>query len=136
MTKPVTRAHLRKGPAPKLPPADAVARVAALAAVGLPVRGVAASLGTSADTLRRWMSEDPELAEAFEVGRELERQALHAALYKAATKNGDKIAAMFLLKARHGYREGEKTDAAQQPTVVINLPGATPLANFRVIDHE
>lgn len=135
MTKRLARQHLRKGPAPKTPPADCASRILTLAADGFSVRGVAAGLNTSADVLRRWMKDDPELAEAFEQGREQERHTLHNMLYRQATEKGNATAAMFLLKARHGYREGEITEASSRVNIVLNLPAATPLAEFRVIEH-
>jgi lambda repressor-like predicted transcriptional regulator len=107
MTKPVNRPYKKRGRAPKVPPANAARRIAALAASGHSVIGIARGLGTSPDTLRRWLDEDPALAEALAHGREAERLTLHNALYRAARK-GNIIAAMFLLKARHGYREGDQ----------------------------
>lgn len=99
------------------------------------MRGVAAGLGTSADTLRRWFGEDPELQEAFERGRERERYALHNVLYRQAIEKGNATAAMFLLKARHGYREGDQPAEGNRVNITFSLPAATPLAEFEVIEH-
>jgi len=57
----------------KLPQKDAAAQITALAADGFSMRGIAVRLGTSFDTLRRWLDERPDLQEAFDNGRENER---------------------------------------------------------------
>lgn len=136
MTRPLTRPHRKRGPKPKEAPGNAADRIEALAADGFSMRGVAAGLGTSADTLRRWFDEQPELQEAFERGRERERHTLHNALYRAATELGNMTAAMFLLKSRHGYREGDQADAANRVSINFTLPAAMPLDAFRIIDHD
>ena len=136
MTRPLTRPHLKRGPKPKEAPGNAADRIEALAADGFSIRGVAAGLGTSADTLRRWFDEQPDLQEAFERGRERERHALHNALYRAATELGNMPAAMFLLKARHGYREGDQADVANRVSINFTLPAAMPLDAFRTISHD
>jgi hypothetical protein len=66
------------------------------------------------------------------VGRKLERHTLHNALYRLATEQGDKIAAMFLLKARHGYREGDQGDQANRVSINFTLPGAMKPEAFTV----
>lgn len=119
----------------KQPPANAAGRIAALAATGHAIVGIAKLLGVGADTLRRWMDEDPMLAEALAQGREAERFVLHNVLYRAA-KRGNIIAAMFLLKARHGYREGDQGDGGNKVSINFTLPGALPPEEFKVIEHE
>jgi hypothetical protein len=134
VTRPVDRPRRRPGPAPKAPPADAARRIAALAATGHSVVGIARGLDTSNDTFRRWIEEDPALAEALARGRESERFALHNVLYRAA-RRGNIVAAMFLLKARHGYREGDQSDAANRVSINFTLPAALKPEQFTVI-HE
>ncbi len=134
MTKPVNRPHKKHGCPPKQPPANAAARIAALAATGHSVVGIARGLNTSNDTLRRWVDEYPELAEALARGREAERFALHNVLYRAA-KRGNIVAAMFLLKARHGYREGDQSEAANKVSITFTLPSAMKAEDFKVIEH-
>ena len=97
---------------------------------GATKKGAAFALQVSDDVLSRWFNEHPELQEAFEKGRERERQTLHDVLYNAATKGRGKdslIAAMFLLKSRHGYREGEQEVAQNRVQINFQLPGARPL---------
>ena len=97
------------------------------------------ALGCNTNVLDRWMHEDPALKQAFDEGRETERKTLHNVLFEAATKGTGKealIAAMFLLKARHGYVEGQQESQANRVSVTFNIPAAQPLENFMVIDHD
>ena len=135
MTARVNRPHLPKGRAPKQPPADAAERIEALASDGFSVLGVARSLGTSADTFRRWLDEVPPLREAFDAGREKERHALHNMLYRQAMERGNASAAMFLLKARHGYREGDQNETGNRVQITFALPGAMSMEDFKVIGN-
>lgn len=77
----------------------------------------------------------PEVQEALDRGRAKEHDALAAKLYETAME-GNVIAGMFLLKARHGYREGEPLKGGGSNVQVnINLPAAmTPEDYRRMID--
>lgn len=109
----------------KQPPLDAAKRIVDLAAEGRPLKGIALQLGTSPDTLRRWMRENTELQLAFEAGREKERHELHTILLRDA-RDGEKpnINAIFLLKARHGYRENSVEELGSRVNVIVNVPAA------------
>lgn len=134
MTAPIThRPRHKPGPKPKAPPAGAVDLIRALAADGFSMIGVAHGLGVGKDTLARWLDEAPALKEAFDQGREAERRALHNQLYRLAMEEKHAAAAMFLLKARHGYREGDQSDQANRVNVNIALPGAMTLQQFTAI---
>lgn len=136
MTRRITdRPLMAAGRKPTEPPKDALTRVEALAADGFSKIGVAASLGVDVKTLSRWMDEVPALQEAFDQGRERERRTLHNALFRQATEKGNVVAAIFLLKARHGYREGDQAEQANKVSINFQLPAAMPLADFRVIEH-
>jgi hypothetical protein len=103
-----------------------------LAADGWSLVGIAWKLGMGRDALRRRMNEDPALEEAFEVGRERERQALHNRLFRIAMEGSGKeaiSAAAILLNSRHGYRN-EPLDGAGRASVIINMPDSKPLADF------
>jgi hypothetical protein len=136
MTRKVNRPYLPKGRAAKEPPANAAVRIAALAATGHSVVGIARGLNTSQDVLRRWMEEYPELEEAMTRGREAERLALHNVLYTQATQHGNIVAAMFLLKARHGYKEGDQGETANKVSITFALPGALSADDYKVIEHD
>lgn len=115
----------------RVPPPDAAQRIEQLAAEGRPIIGIAVQLGTTRETLRRWMTEDTTLQAAFESGRETERHELHQILMRDA-RDGEKpnIAAIFLLKARHGYREGDPGEQASRVNITFNMPGALSREDF------
>ena len=131
MTKPITHRPLRRpGRKPTVPPADAADRIRAFASDGFSVIGVAAALGVGKDQLAAWMHREPSLKDAFDEGREEERRTLHNKLFRLAMEKDNAPAAMFLLKARHGYREGDQGDHAGRVSVNIALPGAMTLQQF------
>ena len=146
MTKPKTPGRvvpadqkLKMGRPRKDPPPDAADVIRAATAAGASKIGTAMALGCNVEVLNRWIDDDPALAEAFSHGREQERQTLHGVLYERAIAGDGKdslIAAMFLLKARHGYQEGQQESQANRVSVTFNIPAATPLNQFMVIDNE
>lgn len=117
------------------PPHDAAARIEKLASEGWAIAGIAKTLGMDATTLTRRMADHPELRAALDSGRETERRALHNALY-AAAMNGQIAAAMFLLKARHGYREGDQSDTANRVSIEFRLPGALPTSQYATVVND
>jgi hypothetical protein len=127
------RPLLKRGRKLKVPPQDCAEAIEALAADGWSQLGIAKRLGTSADTLRRWLDENPALQEAFNTGRENERHALHNMLYRQAMEAGNATAAMFLLKSRHGYREGDQSETANKVTINFQLPGAMSMEQFEAV---
>ncbi|MEW9570852.1 hypothetical protein ABQJ54_03755 [Rhodanobacter sp. Si-c] len=112
------------------PPRNAEARIRAWAGEGATQKGIARSLGVSDETLTAWMDRHPELRAAMDEGREAEHKVLHNALFRAAEK-GNVTAAIFLLKTRHGYREGDQTGIANKVSVTFNVPGAMSLDQFK-----
>jgi hypothetical protein len=113
------------------PPANAAARIEELAATGWSVVGIARVLGTTQPVLSRWLSESAALAEAFARGRERERYALHNKVFRAAM-DGNVVAAFFLLKCRHGYREGAEVEHVHDVRLSFTLPApAADVAEYR-----
>ena len=130
---------LQTGRPRREPPPDAAEVIRYATSTGASKKGVGMALGVDDHILSRWLDEHPELNAAFHEGREKERQTLHNVLYTAATTQGDKgalIAAMFLLKARHGYVEGQQETQANRVSVTFNVPGAQPLDKYLVIDND
>lgn len=121
----------------KKPPRDAAETLLELAASGYNKKGLAYRLGTTVETLNKWLELYPELQQALDEGREREHNALFTALYDSATKGGNVTAAIFLLKARHGYREGDQAEIANRVSINFQMPGALPLEAFvRGETHE
>jgi transposase-like protein len=116
----------------KNPPFKAAEEIETLAATGFSKVGIAAHFSISAGLLDRWLEQYERLQRAFDQGREKERHALHNSLYKAATDGKQIAAAMFLLKARHGYREGDQSESANKVTINFALPGAMTPEQFKL----
>lgn len=145
--KPKTRGRVKaledkltEGRPRKVAPPDAAEKIRNACATGANKRGVAMALGIG-DTsiLDRWMDEDPTLKQAFDEGRETERKTLHNVLYDCAVSGQGKdslIACMFLLKARHGYQEGQQESQANRVSINFQIPAATPLAQFMTVENE
>ena len=108
----------------KKPKENTAAIIEQMASEGYSQRNIAKALGIGADLYRVWLENYPELAEAQQLGKDKEHKELHNALYTAATKEGNVTAAIFLLKTRHGYREGDQSDTANKVSITFNLPAA------------
>lgn len=105
----------------KHPPQDAAEIIKSMAAQGHSQIGIAAHLKVVSSTLRRWLEEDEKLSEAYELGKETERQALHSLIVQSAVAGKPANAnAMFLLKARHGYREFDSPHAKVDVAVAVS----------------
>lgn len=123
-------------PRKELPPA-AHELVEDLAADGWSQVGIAWKLGMGREALRQHMDSDPALLEAFEVGRERERQMLHNRLFRIAMEGTGKeaiTAAAILLNSRHGYRN-DPIDGGGRVNVTINMPDARPMSDFIEIQN-
>lgn len=123
-------AHGKKiGRPRRLIPVDADKRAENVAANGASIGGIASSFGVGTEVFKRWLEEQPSLKDAIDRGRERERHVLHSGLVKAA-KQGNIVAMMFLLKSRHGYREGDQGDTANRVSITFSLPGALKPEQF------
>lgn len=119
---------------PPFPPYIMAQQIVTLASTGFSKQGVARHFGVTLPTFNRWLEESDELSEAFAVGREQERQSLHNVLYRLAIDEKDKVSAMFLLKARHGYKEGDQQESANRVSITFNLPGAMKPDEYKTIE--
>ncbi len=112
----------------KHPPSNAISETERLAAQGYSIVGIARALSVSKGTFKRWCEENEALLEAFEVGRETERQSLHALIVQSAVTNKPANAnAMFLLKCRHGYREMDS------PHAKVDVNVSAPTTNVLIV---
>lgn len=140
MTKPKSRVCTGSR---KTPPRKAAAILEELAARGVNKKTLAHALGCSYPLLNVWLEKYPKLQDAIDRGRESEHQKLHGALLDSAIK-GNVTSAIFLLKTRHGYREGDQGDQANRVSINFQLPGAMKLEDFtkditpqrKEVDHE
>jgi hypothetical protein len=106
----------------KMAPPDAAQRIEAIAEAGASLKGLALQLGTSFDTLRRWMMDDPAPQLAFDLGRERERDKLHRLVVaNALDSERPNINAFFILRNRHGYREGGDIGEGARVNITFNL---------------
>jgi hypothetical protein len=104
----------------KHPPQGAAETIQRLAATGFAIIGIARELKVSKETFKRWLDESESLQEAFDAGREIERQALHASVYRSAMEGKPaNVNAFFLLKARHGYIEADNRSASVNVDVKV-----------------
>lgn len=131
-TEPPTVKKPRRKPARNLTVRDAggiavteggLAIIRDMARLGHPVAAIAGALGMSRETLNQCRKRQPEVADALDEGLAGLEHELVNSLLKAA-RSGNVVAAMFLLKCRHGYRETGQTDSAPKVAVQINLPAA------------
>jgi transposase-like protein len=103
-------------------------RVMAALLDGYPRAAIARALGVSAKTLGRLIEDDPELEAQVEAQRSFEEAELRDILMELARK-GDTVAAIFLAKARHGWRDRDeaKLKVEAQGGGVLVVPAAVPL---------
>lgn len=122
----------------KQPPKDAAAKITAWSQAGYSKRAIAYRFGIHYQTFNRWLEAHEALKDALDEGREREHNALYTKTFELAMA-GNIIACLFLLKARHGYREGEPLEGQAGNRISINfqLPGAlSPELFGKVIEHE
>lgn len=106
----------------KYPPKDAAEVILDMSARGFSQIGIASHFHVVVSTFKRWIEENEALSEAYEQGKETERQYLHSLIVQCAVQGKPANAnAMFLLKARHGYREFDSQYSAKV-NVAVNAP--------------
>ncbi len=114
------------------PPANAAEIIQRAAAAGCTKANIARALGVGGYKLRQWLESPehgPALQAAMAAGKEVEHDRLvgllMAAAHDASNYKGNYQCAMFLLKTRHGYVEGQ---ALVQNSVSINYQLPAPLS--------
>ena len=112
----------------KHPKEDAAQIIEQMASEGYSRRNIAKALSVSYELFVAWLDKYPELSEAMQFGKDKEHKELHNALFTAA-KGGNITAAIFLLKTRHGYREGDQSDTSNKVSITFNLPAAAQNAD-------
>lgn len=125
----------RDGPAAKATVTPAGLKVIeAMAAEGQDQRTIAKRLGVDRRTLTVMRDRDPAVAEAWGRGHgELASELCHILLTHA--REGNVIAAIFLTKARLGWRDQGPVDGGPDNRVLVNISIPPPMsdAEFRKI---
>ncbi len=129
-------------------PSSGLDIIRALAANGVQEHQIAVALGVDFRTWVRIRGEDPEARAVWQEARALEQDKLVGSLFRQAMgtpaeydEKGNVIraeqlpiptAAMFLLKARHQYRDFGPTDGSGdgRPTININIPAPLDAAAY------
>lgn len=126
----ITRAGRGKTAPITVTPAG-LAVIEEMAALGNDQRTIAKRLGMDRKTMTDMRRRIPEVDDAFERGlAALGDELTHLLLVQA--RKGNVVAAIYLTKARLGWREGDAPDA--RPNITINLPDSqTPEAYLRAI---
>lgn len=96
---------------------------------GYSLAAIAKALLVSTPTLKRLMADDPSLQAEVEAQRSFEETELRDILMELARK-GDTVAAIFLAKARHGWRDRDDGKLSVEPPKgcgVLLLPSTVPL---------
>jgi hypothetical protein len=111
-------------------PSNGLDIIRRLAERGVKETDIARALGMSFKTWKRIKDENEEARETLEEARQIEENKLFGMLYEKAME-GDTVSAIFLLKTRHGYREGAELVNANQVNVKITLPGSMDPDDYR-----
>lgn len=96
--------------------------IEAMARDGYSMVSIAKALRIDQVTLRQIRRRDPAVQEALDLGLAANERELVNLLMQQA-RDGQVVPAIFLLKAKHGFREGEQREPPV-PNITINLPGA------------
>jgi len=109
-----------------------LALVEELAGRGVHVATIARALGMSKDAFRSCRDRQPEVDDAYHAGLAREHDALVSNLREAAD-GGNIVANIFLLKARHQYREGEALEA--NLSLSVNTGGVLVVPNKMTMEE-
>ena len=108
-------------PPRKNPPPNAAETIRNLATTGHSLVGIASHFGVSKTLLSSWLERFPLLEDAFEVGKDKQRQELHEMLYRKALEKNDTLAALSILNSLHGWRDPRKGGTDLNVNVDVKL---------------
>lgn len=112
-----------KGRPKKRIPKGGYELITKLVSEGWPEYAIGWQLGMCKDTWIRLKDEDSRVIEALDKGRAREQVWLVKALKKAA-QEGNPASAIFLLKARHGFKEADHNPISDRVNIIFNVPAA------------
>lgn len=105
---------------------------------GYSLAAIAKALRVSMPTLKRLMADDPGLQAEVEAQRSFEETELRDILMELARK-GDTVAAIFLAKARHGWRDRDEGKLSAEPPKgcgVLLVPSPVPLDEWEAAAYR
>ena len=107
-----------------------------MTAQGHSIPTVAKKLRMGSATLYRLMKRDSTVREAVDRGRATLEHELVSILLTAA-RGGDNVAAMFLLKSRHGHRDvGQVVETPGSPTTTVNAENVQVVMSPTMTDTQ
>jgi hypothetical protein len=107
----------------RIPTENDLELIERMAAEGHGQYGICAAIPISYKTWQRWLKDYPEVKESWRRGLASEEHYLVKKL-KECLEKGHFTPGIFLLKARHGYVEGEPPQTDQRVQIAVTLPGA------------
>jgi hypothetical protein len=114
----------------RTPTEDDLEMIERLAAEGHSQTGICRAIPITFPTWQRWMKDHPEVKEAFRRGLSQEEFFLVSKLREQAEK-GQAVPCIFLLKAKHGYVEGQAPQTDQRVQIAVTLPAALPADQYK-----
>jgi len=115
----------------KTPTDDDLQQIERLAASGYGSYKLSQQLGIDRKTFERWRRDYPEVKEAFHRGLEEEETLILGELLKILKEKQNPIPGIFLLKSRHGYREGESQQSDNRVQLQVTLPAAADEEQYK-----
>ena len=109
------------------------ARVMQALVDGYPLAAIGRALTVTVPTLKRLIAADADLEAQVEAQRSFEEGELRDILMELA-RHGDTVAAIFLAKARHGWRDRDEAKG-REATIgggVLVVPGLMPLDEWSI----
>jgi len=94
----------------KLPTEAAAEQIRKLAGLGMNQKNISIILGVSHEVLTRWIETSPIIANAYSLGLAQGEQKATNVIAKGI-QSGDKVCAMFYLKAKHNWRDSGGIEA-------------------------
>lgn len=117
----------------KVPSKDDLIQLERLAALGYGTYEVAKRMGICRNTLLRWFKDYPDADTAWKRGLESEEHLILSELLRILKERGNPLPGIFLLKSRHGYREGDSAGADNRVAIQVTMPAALDVANYKKI---
>jgi hypothetical protein len=108
-------------------PANGLDIIRQMARNGCQETKIAQALGLSFKTWVRLRKEDPEARAVWEEARAIEHDAIMGKLFQLGMEEDNAGALMFLMRARHGYRDQGSTDPADASRPIVNIVLPSPM---------